>query len=463
MTQGDASPLPQSRAPERQGRPATMPELSCDVLVIGGGPAGSTIATLLSRRGWNVVLLEKDRHPRFHIGESLLPRNMPLLEQLGVMPEIERIGVLKRAVDLTLPTSDERVTLNFSQAFDATYPTAFQVKRAEFDHVLLKNCAANGTRVLEGVEAQDVTFTPDGMVDVAGVDESGDGRRWRARFLVDASGRQTFMADRLQLKARNRRHNSAAVFAHLTGVDRRPGEDAGNISLYWFEHGWFWLIPLRDGITSVGAVVTPAYLKTRTTALEQFFLDTVAQCRPLAGRMRSAALASPVTATGNYSYFSTAMFGDRFLMVGDAYAFIDPVFSTGVYLAMYGATSGADAVDACLRDPTQQFRYLRRHERLVRRGLRNFSWFIYRFTTPAIQKLFMSDSERLNIKRAVISLLAGDAFDNRALAVPLMLFKLIYYAETAAAYLNGLPSRLRARRSHRTGLAARRVPRSADR
>ena len=343
-----------------------MPQYVCDVVVIGGGPAGSTIATLLSRRGWQVTLFEKDRHPRFHIGESLLPRNMPLFEQLGVMSEIERIGVVKRAVDLTVPTSEACARLKFSEAFDVRNPTAFHVKRAEFDEILFRNAEANGARVLEGTEVHEVAFGDDERVDVVATDEADGKQLWRCRFLVDASGRQTFLSDRMGLKTRNRRHNSAAIYAHFTGVERRPGDDAGNISLYWFEHGWFWLIPLRGGITSVGAVVTPAYLKTRSATIEEFFHGTIAACRPLAQRMQSAALASPVTATGNYSYLSTAMFGDRFLIVGDAYAFIDPVFSTGVYLAMYGATSGADAVDACLRDPKRQSAYLRRHERLIR-------------------------------------------------------------------------------------------------
>lgn len=459
-----SAPSHQSGVAEYSSQPlATPPPESCDVLVIGGGPAGSTIATLLSRRGWRVTLLEKERHPRFHIGESLLPRNMPLFEQLGVLPEIEKIGVVKRAVDLTLPSSDTYVSLNFSQAFDVSYPTAFQVKRAEFDHLLLKNCAANGANVLEEIEAKDVAFTSDGMVEVAGADGSNNERRWRARFLIDASGRQTFLADRLKLKTRNLRHNSAAIFAHFTGVDRRRGDEAGNISLYWFGHGWFWLIPLRDGIVSVGAVVTPAYLKTRDATIEQFFLDTIALCRPLAARMQSAVLASPVTATGNYSYSSTAMFGERFLMVGDAYAFIDPVFSTGVYLAMFGSTSGADAVDSSLRNPERRLRYLRRHERRMQRGLQNFSWFIYRFTTPPMQRLFMAPSNRFNIKRGVISLLSGDAFSNRALAVPLALFKVMYYVEAASDYLRNWPIRLSVDARRRGRLRALRAPSRADR
>lgn len=439
-----------------------MPSQACDVVVIGGGPAGSTIATLLSRRGWRVTLFEKDRHPRFHIGESLLPRNMPLLEQLGVMSEIERIGMVKRAVDLTMPASDAYASLKFSEAFDARNPTAFQVKRAEFDEVLIRNAEASGTRVFEGTEVREVTFGDDDRVGVLAADETDREHVWSCRFLVDASGRQTFLSDRLGLKTRNRRHNSAAIFAHFTGVERRLGDNAGNISLYWFEHGWFWLIPLRDGVTSVGAVVAPAYLKTRSTTIEEFFRGTIAGCRALAERMKAATLASPVTATGNYSYQSTSMFGDRFLMVGDAYAFIDPVFSTGVYLAMYGATSGADAVDACLRNPKRQRAYLRRHERLIQRGMRNFSWFIYRFNRPAVQKLFMSGNERWDIRRAVISLLSGDAFSNRRLAVPLMLFKLIYHAETVTDHIREWLRSERVRALHRETLSAR-VAHKSDR
>lgn len=401
---------------------------SCDVLVIGGGPAGSTISALLSEKGWRVVLLEKEHHPRFHIGESLLPQNMPIFDRLGVMAEIERIGVVKRGADFPLPHGQDYLTFDFSEAFAPCVPTAFQVKRAEFDHILLRNSASKGTRVLEGVTAGAIELDNDQTVRVHSVDEAGQNQEWRARFLIDASGRDTLLASQLGSKCRNQDHNSAAIFTHYSGATRRPGEAAGNISLFWFEHGWMWMIPLRDGLMSFGAVCWADYLKTRDCSLEQFLDNTIALCPPAAARLKDARRAIPVTATGNYSYFSKEMFGEKFLLVGDAYAFIDPVFSSGVYLAMYSAALGADTVDACLRDPKSAQKYLRQHAAVIRGGLKMLSWLIYRFTDPAVRKMFVAPRNIFNMQAAVVSVLAGDVFGNKAVRLPLAMFKALYWA-----------------------------------
>ena len=411
--------------PLRPRRPAPTMDEHCDALVIGGGPAGSTISALLSEKGWKVTLLEKARHPRFHIGESLLPRNLPILDQLGVLEEVERIGVMKHGADLTLLSGATCRTFNFSEA-DASSPTAFQVERAAFDALLLSNSAAKGTRVLEGVRATAVEFPARGPARVRSVDDGSCERTWAAEFVVDASGRDTLLGNLLGIKVRNHKHNSAALFAHFDGVKRRPGKAAGNISVYWFDHGWFWIIPLPDGRSSVGAVCWPAYLRMRKVSPEQFFMETIALCPPLARRLENARLATPVMAAGNYSYSCKLMFGERYLLVGDAYAFVDPVFSTGVFLSMHAAALGAETVNACLRDPAGKKKHLRRHARIVRRGLCNLSWFIYRFTTPAMQRLFMASMNPFNMRQAVISLLAGDVFRGTP-RVAVTLFKIIYF------------------------------------
>lgn len=397
-----------------------------DILVVGGGPAGSTTAALLSEKGWRVTLLEKDRHPRFHIGESLLPGNMPIFERLGVMADIERIGMVKRAIDFTLPPDDAYVTFDFSRANGFSPASAFQVRRSEFDHLLLKNAAAKGVTIHEGIEAKRIDFNDGAPVKAITVDESGGENVWKADFLVDASGRDTLLADQLGLKRRNPRHNSVAIFGHFRSAKRRTGDAEGNISVYWIDHGWIWFIPLRDGVTSVGAVVWPRQLKSRRGSIEEFFQQTIDGCPPLADRLKDAELVTPVTATGNYSYCASKMYGDHFLMVGDAYGFVDPVFSSGVYLAMYGGALGADTIDSCLRNPAHRAAYLRRHSRTIRRGVDRLSWFIYRFTSPAIQRMFMAPRNYMNMQDGIVSMLAGDIFDNRGHIVPLIAFKFVY-------------------------------------
>lgn len=401
------------------------PTRQTDVVVIGGGPAGSTIAALLAMRGWRTVVLEKDHHPRFHIGESLLPLSRPLFERLGVAEEVERIGLRKYAVEFHSMVHRKSMAFPFSDALHAAYPYAYEVRRSELDHLLLRNCARKGAEVLEGWRVEAAESRDDALVAVTAVDAAGERVRWEARFYVDASGRDTFLASLFGLKASNRRHHSAALYGHFDGAERWSGRDEGNISIYWFEHGWFWMIPLKDGTMSVGAVCQPDYLKCRTVAVEQFFLETIALCPGVAARLRHARLSTEVTATGNYSYWSRRMSGRNYLLVGDAYAFIDPVFSSGVHLALTSAFLGADAVDAILRDPASAAQRLRRFERQVRRGLGTFSWFIYRIRTPAIREMFMYPRNLLGVHRAVVSVMAGDVHRSR-LRLRLLAFRLFY-------------------------------------
>jgi flavin-dependent dehydrogenase len=187
-----------------------------------------------------------------------------------------------------------------------------------------------------------------------------------------------------------------------------------------------WFIPLVDGASSVGAVVWPAYMKKRRLPLAEFFLATVAKCAPLAARLDQAQLVSPVEATGNYSYSANHSHGERYLLLGDAYAFIDPVFSSGVWLAMNSAAVGADAIDTCLRRPAGARKALREFDRVMRRGPRVFSWFIYRVTSPALRDLFMNPRDLLGVKRAVLSVLAGDIFCETPIWNSLRIFKAIY-------------------------------------
>ncbi len=411
-----------------------------DVLVIGGGPAGSTIATLLARRGHQVTLLEKDRHPRFHIGESLLPANLPLFDQLGVAAQVRAIGMLKRGAEFVSPWDGRNSDFRFAEAWDKSMPYAYQVLRSQFDEILIRNAAHAGAQVIEGCRVRSVELDPapgergggasspdrPGSVRIDAEHQDGCTQRWQARFLVDASGRDTFLANRLGAKRRNPKHNSAALFAHFSGAQRNSGERAGHISIYWFEHGWFWFIPLHDGATSVGAVVWPYYLKSRRVPVREFFLATIALCPPLAQRLTHATLTTEVEATGNYSYASTHTHGERYLLIGDAFAFIDPVFSSGVMLAMHSAFAGADAVDACLRAPAGAAAALRAFDRSVRRGPREFSWFIYRVTTPTMRELILAPRNLLRMKEALLSVLAGDIYGATPIWNAVRAFKITY-------------------------------------
>jgi 2-polyprenyl-6-methoxyphenol hydroxylase-like FAD-dependent oxidoreductase len=188
-----------------------------DVVVIGGGPAGSSAGTLLADRGFRVRLLEKARHPRFHIGESLLPANLRLFDRLGVGEQVRAIGMVKLGAEFVSPQHDNRMErFLFAEAWDKSMPGAYQVRRSELDHLLLRNASAHGVEVVEGCHARDVAFLPDGSGAVIRAQhEDGREEQCRARFVVDASGRDTLLANQFRSKRRNDKHNSSALYGHF--------------------------------------------------------------------------------------------------------------------------------------------------------------------------------------------------------------------------------------------------------
>jgi flavin-dependent dehydrogenase len=398
----------------------------CDVLIIGGGPAGTTAAVLLAEKGHRVTVLEKARHPRFHIGESLLPSNLPLLERLGVADEVRAIGMEKWGAEFVSPWHEHHQTFEFSEAWDKSMPYAYQVRRSEFDEILIRNAARKGAEVIEGCRVREVEFLPEGAIVRAEYDDRRS-ESWQTRFVIDASGRDTFLGNLFKAKQRNPKHNSSSIYGHFRDARRHEGRKEGHITIFWFEHGWFWFIPLADGTTSVGMVTWPYYMKTRKKPLREFFLDGIAMCPPLAGRLQGAELISEIDATGNFSYVCDRTHGANYLLLGDAYAFIDPVFSSGVLLAMNSAFIGADAVDACLRNPAQAQAALDDFDRQMKHGPKEFSWFIYRVTNPIMRDMFMAPRNVFRVKEALLSVLAGDIFGKTPIWGSLRIFKLIYF------------------------------------
>jgi flavin-dependent dehydrogenase len=396
-----------------------------DVIVIGGGPAGSTVAAFLAQRGRRVILLEKSRHPRFHIGESLLPMNLPILERMGVLDAVEKLGVRKLAADFPAGNSGGFNSFEFSRSLPGSPGHAFQVPRAQFDELLFRRAAALNVDAREDTEVDGVELHGDSAtVRLRGA--QGENTRLRARFLVDATGRDTLLGSQLRLKRSHPRHRSAALFAHFDGVARREGEHAGNISIYRLADGWIWVIPLPDGLTSIGVVCLPRVLKARSGDRNSFFMELLHGVPQLADRMRDARMAGDVHASGNYSYACDRFHGRGWLMVGDAAAFIDPVFSSGVYLAMHGAERAAELVDAVLAGAPEA-PMQRAYEREMRGGMRRFSWFIERFTSPALAWLFANSRDVYKLEQATISLLAGRVFNAREVGRRLVLFKVLYY------------------------------------
>ena len=399
----------------------------CDVAVIGGGPGGSTAAALLVRRGYKVIALEKAHHPRFHIGESLLPMNLPVFERLGVLDKVRALGVFKPGADFEADNERGYNTYAFARAIGQSPPHAYQVWRQDFDQMLYQHARESGADAREGHEVTQVEQRGprESWLDV----KADDGRSYRiqARYVVDASGRDALLSARRKLRRKNDQHQSAAIFGHFRGAERRTGEDAGNISIYSFEHGWMWMIPLPDGVMSVGAVCRPDYLKQRKGRTLEFLFDTLKLSPALWARLQHAELIDDeVRVTGNYSYDSRCMGGPGWILVGDAFAFLDPVFSSGVYLAMSGAEQAAEVVDRALREPRRETSLQRKLEKRQRAAMARFSFFIYRFNGPVMQQMFRQPRNTWQLEQGVISMLAGDLFDTPLVLRKLRVFKLVY-------------------------------------
>ncbi|MBS0381871.1 MAG: tryptophan 7-halogenase [Proteobacteria bacterium] len=424
----------------------------CDVLVAGGGPGGSTIATFLARRGWRVILLEKSRHPRFHIGESLLPANVPIFEELGALAKLRALGRLKLGADF--PRDDgSYYTFKFDRALGDTPHYSFQVKREDMDRMLFEHARGQGVDAREQTMVERVAFDADGIT--AWIAANGQASRLRARYFVDATGRDTLLGRQLQLVERSVQHQSAAMFAHYAGVAFNPDDPGGNIiSINRFAHGWAWFIPLPDGTTSVGCVCKPGWLKARQGANHaDFMARTLAIVPGATHRMANATRVMPVRFTGNYSYACKRMAGPRWILVGDAWAFLDPVFSSGVFLAMYSARRALDVVDGALRDPRSEAALQKNYARHLRHGYQRFAWFIRRFNSPVMKALFADPRNVMQVEQGVISMLAGDVFDNRLVLSKLRIFKTIYALSSLANLRRWAADRIDRRRQNRTHVA----------
>jgi hypothetical protein len=404
----------------------------CDVVIIGGGPSGSTIAALMADEGKNVVLLEKDKHPRFHIGESLLPRNLAIFERLGVLGEVAGMGVRKPGAEFVSDETGERVQFTFGKGLDTSFTHSYQVKRADFDQALFANAKRKGARTYELTAVLDVILGGGGVRPTVFA-KSADNRGlvFRPRLLIDASGRDAFLGRKFELIEANKRQSTAAVFAHFRNL-KNNGATAGYIAVHFATGGWFWMIPLPEGVCSVGFVGDAEVFKTRRGSLYDFLFERIEESPSMREQMKHADPVSEVFGTGNYSYCAKSSCGETYLMIGDAFAFIDPIFSTGVLLAMAGAEIGADIALKWLEDPETGFRLARKAERRARRTMNRIRWFIDRINHPVLRDMFMAPSDRFKMRAGLITLLAGNMRRSWRYTAPLVAFKSMFYVLSVA-------------------------------
>ena len=383
--------------------------LRCDVAVVGGGPAGSTVSAFLARAGLAVVCFERERFPRFHVGESLLPASLPLFDRLGVRERIESAGFQRKNGAVFAEETDGRqVILNFRRG-----PTwedhAYNVPRADFDRLLLDHATKEGAVVREGTEVREVIPRDDGVRLTVSAGDGGE-EEVEAAFLVDASGRDALVASRLGRRVPLPDLGKAALFAHYRGAERMAGRLEGHLRAYLFEHGWFWWIPFSDDLTSVGVVLHKRAFKARQGSLDELFEEMVAASPSVSSGLAGATPVTAIHRVANFSYRTEPAVGDRFVAIGDAVVFIDPVFSTGVYVAMQSAELASEVILRAFADGEFRAGRFDAYRRRVAAGTALFFEFIERYYDPAFLDVFFAPRPPATLKDALTTIFAGGAF-----------------------------------------------------
>ncbi|MEM9556586.1 MAG: NAD(P)/FAD-dependent oxidoreductase [Acidobacteriota bacterium] len=415
-------------------RRSSRPPAAVDVLVLGGGPGGSTAASLLARAGADVLVVERETFPRFHIGESLLPYNVPLLRRLGVWERLLAHGFQrKHGARFVFEPEQGEMRLDFARSLDRSVPMALQVRRAAFDALLLDAAREHGAQVLEGTAVESALVEGERAVGArlrVGSGSPGAVHDVRARLVIDATGRTALLGRQLGLVERDPALRQAALFTQVEGARMALGTNGGDILIVGGPYGWFWLIPLDARTTSVGVVFPAAVARRHDGARERLFEALVAESPEVSARLDGAQRLLPITATADFSYRCRRFAGAGWLLVGDAAGFLDPVFSSGVMLAMSSGESAARSAERALRRRTAPAaRDLAGHDRFVRRGLDRFRRYILAFYDPACASIMATEPPSF-LARAAVSAFAGKVY---ARDPRIWLFDRVFF--TAAARL----------------------------
>ena len=378
-----------------------------DAIIVGGGPGGATAALILARAGRNVLLLEKTRFPRFHIGESLLPRAFPLLAELGLEEKVRALPhVPKFGAEFGMGDDPDTSRFTFDQGLLPGFAT-MNLARADFDALLLREAEGAGAEVRQDITVEQILELTDNAIKITAA-----GQTLHARYLLDASGQSTLVARHLgtREKVADADLQKVAYFGHFEHVERLPAAEEGHPGIIMADEGWFWLIAIDDRQTSIGFVTDPALSRRVGVPANRMLAWAIARCPVVRDRMKHAVGDTTNQTLADFSYTCRPYAGPGYFLVGDAAAFLDPIFSTGVTLAMLSGVEAARHTLALLDNKTSPARARKQYIRYLDNGAKPLWRLIRHYYTHSFRELFLNGTGPMSIHKAVISILAGQVF-----------------------------------------------------
>jgi flavin-dependent dehydrogenase len=399
-----------------------------DVAIIGGGPAGSVAGSILAQAGRSVIILEKEAFPRFRVGESMVPASCETLQRIGVKAKLDQGGFLIKYGGEICSACGTRFQFLFRNGLRPKWKTSYQVERAKFDQVLLDHARELGCEVRERTAVQDVEFYPDGVkLRTGGAGPANS--TVTARYVLDCSGRHSLLAHRFQLREAYPDLRKFSVFAYYENVGRPEGEAGTLTRMIRTEDGWIWMIPLVDGKCSIGVVIDIERFRAARLSPEETLERTLREQPEVSVWVQAARRYTPVYAASDFSYRVNRLAGDRWLLGGDAAGFIDPVFSNGIYMAIYSGEKAGDALALALREPGSRPAAFRNYETAVQRRFDFYLQLVRAWYTQPFIEIFLHPKEMFDLVPTVNSALGGNPARNWSSRWRMKFFFMLVYLQ----------------------------------